>query len=112
VATNAIERAINEQMAGGFTVDVEQRSAADATRTDPEQETLIGVGKYLWEDIYLQYRRGLSIGGEQELNVEYRLSNKLLLRSQFIYNSRRNQAGIAGQNTDEFNLDLKYRWEY
>jgi hypothetical protein len=112
VATNAIERAINEQMTGGFTVDVEQRSSADATSTDPEQETLIGVGKYLWEDIYLQYRRGLSVGGEQEFNVEYRLSNKFLLRSQFIYNSRRNQAGIAGQNTDEFNLDLKYRWEY
>ena len=112
VATNTIERAINEQMAGGFTVDVEQRRAAADNSTDPEQETLIGVGRYLWEDIYLQYRRGLSVGGEQELNVEYRLSNKLLLRSQFIYNSRRNQAGIAGQNTDEYNLDLKYRWEY
>ncbi|HEU4929370.1 MAG TPA: translocation/assembly module TamB domain-containing protein, partial [Candidatus Krumholzibacteria bacterium] len=113
VATNALERAINAQMAGGFTVDVEQRKREDATGAGPpEQETLIGVGRYFWEDIYLQYRRGLSIEGAQELDVEYRLSNRFLLRSQFIYNSRRNRAGIAGQNTDEFNLDLKYRFEY
>ncbi len=112
VASNTLERAINEQVTGGFTVDVEQRASADATPTDPEQETLIGVGRYLWEDIYLHYRRGLSVGGEQEFNVEYRLSNRFLLRSQFIYNSRRNRAGIVGQNTDEFNLDLKYRFEY
>ncbi len=114
VATNTLERAINAQMGSGLTVDVESRASTteNATGSPAEQETVIGVGKYLWEDIYLQYRRGLSVGGEQEFNVEYRLSNKLLLRSQFIYNSRRNRAGIAGQNTDEFNLDLKYRWEY
>jgi hypothetical protein len=112
VATNALERAINAQMAGGFTVDVEQRSYEDATTPVADRETLIGVGKYLWEDIYLQYRRGLSVGGEQEVNVEYRLSNRLLLRSQMIYNSRRNRSGIVGQNTDEYNLDLKYRFEY
>jgi hypothetical protein len=112
VATNTLERAINAQMTGGFTVDVEQRAVEDATGADPDQETVIGVGKYLWEDIYLQYRRGLSVSGEQEVNVEYRLSNKFLLRSQFIYNSRRNKAGITGQNTDEFNVDLKYRFEY
>jgi autotransporter translocation and assembly factor TamB len=67
---------------------------------------------YLWEDVYLQYRRGLSVESEQEVNVEYRLGRRLLLRSQIIYNSRRNRAGIAGQNTDEYNLDLKYRWEF
>ncbi|HXV13767.1 MAG TPA: translocation/assembly module TamB domain-containing protein [Candidatus Krumholzibacteria bacterium] len=112
VATNTLERAINAQMAGGFTVDVDQRPIEEVGAADQSQETLIGVGKYLWEDIYLQYRRGLSVGGEQEFNVEYRLSNKFLLRSQFIYNSRRNRTGIVGQNTDEFNLDLKYRFEY
>ncbi len=113
MATNALERVINAQMTG-FTVDVEQRSFEDTSQPGStlEQETLIGVGRYLWEDIYFQYRRGLSVGSEQEVNVEYRLSNKFLIRSQFIYNSRRNRAGIAGQNTDEFNLDLKYRFEY
>lgn len=114
VATNALERLINAQMTG-FTVDVEQRRFQEAQAgggTTLEQETLVGVGRYLWEDVYLQYKRGLSVGAEQEVNVEYRLSNKFLLHSQFIYNSRRNRVGIAGQNTDEFNLDLKYRFEY
>ncbi|HEX5132829.1 MAG TPA: translocation/assembly module TamB domain-containing protein [Candidatus Krumholzibacteria bacterium] len=112
-ATNALERVINAQMTG-FTVDVERRSIEEQSQAGNtlEQETLVGVGRYLWEDVYLQYRRGLSVGGEQEVNVEYRLSNKFLIRSQFIYNSRRNRAGIAGQDTDEFNLDLKYRFEY
>ncbi len=114
MATNTLERLINAQMTG-FNVDVEQRSIEDTAQPGAstlEQETLIGVGRYLWEDIYFQYKRGLSVGSEQEVNVEYRLSNKFLIRSQYIYNSRRNRAGIAGQNTDEFNLDLKYRFEY
>jgi hypothetical protein len=113
MATNTLERLLNAQMTG-FNVDVEQRSIEDGNQvgTPVEQETLIGVGRYLWEDIYFQYKRGLSVGAEQEVNVEYRLSNKFLIRSQYIYNSRRNRAGITGQNTDEFNLDLKYRFEY
>ena len=114
MATNTLERLLNAQMTG-FNVDVEQRSIDDQRRglgVAPEQETLIGVGRYLWEDIYFQYKRGLSVGSEQEVNVEYRLSKKFLIRSQYIYNSRRNRAGITGQNTDEFNLDLKYRFEY
>lgn len=113
MATNTLERLLNAQMTG-FNVDVEQRSIEDSTQpgSTVEQETLIGVGRYLWEDIYFQYKRGLSVGSEQEVNVEYRLSNKFLIRSQYIYNSRRNRAGITGQNTDEFNLDLKYRFEY
>jgi hypothetical protein len=113
MATNTLERLLNAQMTG-FNVDVEQRSIEDGNQvgTPVEQETLIGVGRYLWEDIYFQYKRGLAVGAEQEVNVEYRLSNKFLIRSQYIYNSRRNRAGITGQNTDEFNLDLKYRFEY
>jgi hypothetical protein len=113
MATGALERLLNEQMTGGLTVDVEQRPVGDGkSGTALESETSIGVGKYLWEDVYLQYRRGLSVESEQEVNVEYRLGRRLLLRSQIIYNSRRNRAGIAGQNTDEYNLDLKYRWEF
>ncbi len=116
VATNALETAINEQMMSGVTVDVEQRQVENSATTNIEKETLVGIGKYLWEDnIYLQYRRGLSVGGEQEVNMEYRptwLSSRFLLRSQFIYNSQRNRSGIAGKDTDEYNVDLKYRFEY
>jgi translocation and assembly module TamB len=109
IATSALERAINEQVTGGFTVNVDQRAVEDS-KTPGETETRIGVGKYLWEDVYLQYRRGLSVESEQEVNVEYRLRNRLLLRSQVIYNSRRST--LTGKNTDEYNLDLKYRFEF
>jgi translocation and assembly module TamB len=109
MASSALERVISEQMTG-FTVDVQQRAVEDGSTG--EMETSIGVGKYLWEDVYLQYRRGLSIESEQEVNVEYRLRNRLLLRSQVIYNSRRHNSGIKGKNTDEYNLDLKYRFEF
>jgi len=116
VATNALESAINQQMTAGVTVDVEQRQVESGSAANVEKETLVGIGKYLWEDnIYLQYRRGLSIGGEQEVNMEYRpswMGSRFLLRSQFIYNSQRNRSGIAGKDTDEYNLDLKYRFEY
>jgi len=113
MATNTIERALNQQMTGGFNVEVEQRAIEDSGTGSIDHETLVGVSKYLWEDnIYLQYRRGLSQGGEQEVNVEYRLGTRFRLRSQVIYNSQRNRAGIVGSNTDEYNLDLKYRFEY
>jgi hypothetical protein len=101
VATNTLERAINEQFLSDFTVDVEQRTSSDPTTNAADQETVIGVGKYMWEDIYFQYRRGLSIGGEQEVNLEYRLGKKLLLRSQYIYNSRRTSGALSGKYTDE-----------
>lgn len=114
VASNTLESALNAQMTG-VTVDVEQRQVENGSSASSQEkrETLVGIGKYLWEDnIYLQYRRGLSVGSEQEVNLEYRLSNRFLVRSQFIYNSQRNQSGIAGKNTDEYNVDLKYRFEF
>jgi len=46
------------------------------------------------------------------VQVEYRLSNLFLLRSEFIRNSRRRLSIENGQYTDEFNFDVKFRWEY
>jgi len=112
-ATNALERVISAQMTG-VTIDVDRRQVGEESvgGKAAESVTSIGVGKYLWEDVYLQYRRGLSVESEQEVNVEYRLGSRFLLRSQFIYNSRRSRSGIVGKNTDEYNLDLKYRFEF
>ncbi|HET6350232.1 MAG TPA: translocation/assembly module TamB domain-containing protein [Candidatus Krumholzibacteria bacterium] len=112
VATNALERVIDSQMTSNINVQVGQRSIDDpATKGRVEQESVVGIGTY-WRDIYLQYQRGLSSGSEQEVNVEYRLGRRLLLRSQLIYNSRRNSGAVNGRSTDEYNVDLKYRFEY
>jgi autotransporter translocation and assembly factor TamB len=113
VATNALERVIDQQMAGGgFDVQVGQRSVTDPNNSNKtQQETVVGVGKY-WQDIYFNYRRGLSTEGEQEVNMEYRLGRRFLLRSQMIYNSRRQSGANANRTTDEYNVDLKYRFEF
>ena len=113
VATNALERVIDQQMAGGgFDVQVGQRAVTtDPSRGKTQQETVVGVGKY-WQDIYFNYRRGLSTEGEQEVNVEYRLGRRFLLRSQLIYNSRRNSPLNSSAASDEYNVDLKYRFEF
>jgi translocation and assembly module TamB len=112
IAANALERALNQQMSG-LTVEVEQRQAVSSqTGSSPEQEMMIGVGKYLWEDFYLRFRQGLTVTSEQAIQVEYRMSKLVLLRSEFIRNSRRSALGYNSQYTDEFNLDIKFRWEY
>lgn len=112
IAANALERALNQQMSG-LTVEVEQRQALSTqTGSSPEQEMMIGVGKYLWEDFYLRFRQGLTVSSEQAIQVEYRMSKLVLLRSEFIRNSRRSALGYNSQYTDEFNLDIKFRWEY
>jgi hypothetical protein len=66
----------------------------------------------LWQDIYLEYQRDLSTQSQQEVNVEYRLGKRFRIRSQLIYNSRRQSGAAANRSTDEYNLDLKYRWEF
>jgi len=112
IAASALERAISQQMTG-LSVEVEQRKlASSGTGNNREQEMVIGVGKYLWQDLYLKYRQGLSVSADQEVQVEYRISKLFLLRSEFIRNSRRGYIGRNGQYADEFNLDARFRWEY
>jgi autotransporter translocation and assembly factor TamB len=116
VATNTLERAINAQMTGGINVTVGQRNVDYSDPHNPNktggQVTTFGFNKYLWQDIYLEYQRDLSTQSQQEVNVEYRLGRRFQIRSQMIYNSRRNTGAKKGQSTDEYNLDLKYRFEF
>jgi translocation and assembly module TamB len=112
LAANTLERVVNEQMSG-MTVEVEQRQAARRSQQGtPEQEMMIGVGKYLLEDLYLRYRRGLSLSRSQEVEVEYRLSNWFIIRSEMIRHAQRNYVGSNRQTLDEFNLDFRLRWEF
>jgi len=40
------------------------------------------------------------------------LGKRFRIRSQLIYNSRRQTGAQAQKGTDEYNLDLKYRFEF
>jgi TamB, inner membrane protein subunit of TAM complex len=113
MATNALERVVNAQMAGGVNVNVGQRTVDSGDVNIPnKQVTTVGFNKYLWEDIYLEYQRDLSTTSQQEVNVEYRIGRRWRLRSQLIYNSQRQSGATKSKSTDEYNVDLKYRFEF
>ena len=46
------------------------------------------------------------------MEVEYRVSNLVLLRSEFLQHSSGLTGSSRRQTTDEVNFDIKFRWEY
>ena len=112
VAANYLERVLNTRMAN-MTIDIETRLADGSGGTTADRELSIAVGRYLSEDLYLKYRQGLSFASDRQVDIEYRISNLVLLRSEIIqYSSRRGLAGKDRPTTDEINFDIKFRWEY
>jgi hypothetical protein len=112
LASNYLERILNAQMSD-MTIAVESRPVGEPGRTgDRENEMSIAVGRYLSEDLYFNYRQGLRVSSAREIDVEYRLSNLLLLRSEIIQYSQKGIQGASRQTSDEINFDLKFRWEY
>ena len=111
LAANTLEKLLNEQMSG-ITIHVDRQSTGRTSGGAPESEMVIGVGKYLWEDLYLTYRQGLTVTADQTVEVEYRLRNMIFLRSGIIRHSNPRYYGSILRSTDEYNLDVKFRWEY
>ncbi len=112
LASNYLERILNAQMSN-MTIAVDSNPVGQATGTKgSENEMSIAVGRYMSEDLYLNYRQGLKISSARQLEVEYRLSNMLLLRSEIIQYQQKGLEGTSRQATDEINFDLKFRWEY
>jgi|GEM_PF-5594801 len=66
-----------------------------------------GVGKYITPEIYLRYSQGLTKTSERDVSVEYRLSELFFLRGEVVSRDR-----LVGRERDEYNLDLKLKYEY
>ncbi|MDH3216601.1 MAG: translocation/assembly module TamB [Candidatus Krumholzibacteria bacterium] len=113
IASNYLERILNAQMRD-VTVDVESRTLVGGNGFgNSAREMSIAVGRYLSEDLYLNYRQGLTVTNSREVDVEYRISNMFLLRSEIIRNQgTRGIPGKSRQTTDEVNFDIKFRFEY
>jgi hypothetical protein len=111
LAANTLEKLLNQQMSG-MTVYVDRRATGRGSAGSLESEMMIGVGKYLWQDLYLTYRQGLTLTADQAVEVEYRLRNMIYIRSGIIRHSNPRYAGSILRSTDEYNLDVKFRWEY
>jgi translocation and assembly module TamB len=112
LAANYIERALNSQMQG-ITIELETEATQDRTTNGSEQkQTMVAVGKYLSEGLYVKYRQGLAISTVRQIEVEYRISRLFLLRTQLIKHSDSTMQGESSRSTDEYNVDLKLRWEF
>ncbi len=112
LAANYIERALNSQMQG-ITIELETEASQDRTANGAEQkQTMVAVGKYLSEGLYVKYRQGLAISTVRQIEVEYRISRLFLIRTQLIKHSDSTMQGESSRSTDEYNVDLKLRWEF
>ena len=112
LAANYVERILNSQMEG-ITIEVESIGVQPGMNGEHDRSgTVVAVGKYLSEGLYVKYRQGLSISSARHIEVEYRINRLLLLRSELIKYSERVLQGNNIRSSDEFNVDLKLRWEY
>lgn len=112
IAANYIERMLNSQMEG-ITIELESGAATGVTSGVPgDRETMVAIGKYLSEGLYVKYKQGLSISTARQIEVEYRISDLFLIRSEIIRHSEKVLHGKSRRSTDEINVDVKLRWEF
>ena len=112
LAANYLERVLNSQMAG-VTIELETgHSTNPVPGTVDYKDTKIAIGKYLSEGLYVKYKQGLSISSARQIEVEYRISNLFILRSQLIRYSETAIPGNSPRSSDEINVNLKLRWEF
>jgi hypothetical protein len=112
LAANYIERMLNSQMEG-VTIELEANHDED-TQSGQEDfsDTKIAIGKYLSQGLYVKYKQGLSVSSAQQIEVEYRISDLFVLRSQIIRYSDKAIQRNSQKSSDEIKVDLKLRWEY
>jgi len=113
IAANYLERVLNSQMEG-LTIELESPTHTEAMSAGAlnMSETKIAVGTYLSQGLYVKYKQGLSISTARQIEVEYRISKLLLLRSEVIRYSDKALQGKSKESSDEINLDVKLRWEF
>jgi hypothetical protein len=111
IASSYLERMLNTRMQD-MTIDVESRTRSGGAGGNGEREMSIAFGRYLSENVYLKYRQGVTYTTQREVDIEYRISNMFLLRSEIIRSSSRGIRGQSRQAADEINFDIKFRFEY
>ncbi len=100
---NVLEREIAREIEifDTFEIDQIQRQRETGAELDP----LIGVGKYIGNDVYLKFAQGVR-QDDRDILVEYQINDHLLLQSEIRRRIDENQGN------ETYNLDLKYRFEY
>jgi len=101
---NVLEREIARELDIFDTFEIDQIQRERETG-ESGIDPLIGVGKYIGSDLYLKYAQGIR-QDDQDFIVEYQINDHLLVQSEIRRRIDENQ----GQ--PNYNLDLKYRFEY
>jgi autotransporter translocation and assembly factor TamB len=113
LATNYLERVLNAEMQG-VTIELESPARTETATTGMLNinETKVAVSKYLSQGLYVKYKQGLSIATAREIDIEYRISDLLLLSSEVIrYSNQVIQQKSTGI-TEEINVNIQLRWEF
>jgi autotransporter translocation and assembly factor TamB len=83
------------------------RSGDNKGSVGPLDVGVVGAGKYVTRDLYLNYSQEFSASGEMRVGAEYRVTRHLLLKGE-----RSERQTDKGSQLLEYNLDLKVRLEY
>ncbi len=102
---NRLERVVSGELAGLVDFGLENRNLEETG----EMETRWQIGRYLPGGLYISYNQGLSLDSDREVGLEYRLYNRLFLRSEIV--NRGGQLANEGL-INEYNFDLRLRYEY
>jgi len=102
---NRLERMVSGELAGLVDFGLENRNLDEAG----EMETRWQIGRYLPGGLYISYNQGLSMDSDREVGLEYRLYNRLFLRSEIV--NRGGQFAEEGL-INEYNFDVRLRYEY
>ena len=101
---NLVEREIARELNIVDTFEIAQIDRV-SSEGGPGFDPLIGVGKYLGQDLYVKYAQGLD-PNDRDILIEYQLGRHVLLQSEI----RRRLDEYQGE--DSYSFDLKYRFEY
>ncbi len=103
---NRFERVVSDELSGLVDFGLENRNLEGSSG---DIETRWRIGRYLPGGFYISYNQGLSMDTDREVALEYRLYNRLYLRSEVVNRGR----GFADEGlVNEYNVDIRFRYEY
>ncbi|MDI6808003.1 MAG: translocation/assembly module TamB domain-containing protein [Candidatus Eisenbacteria bacterium] len=88
-------------------VDVLEFSSSGARGFPSAGGMQVGVGKYLTPELYMKYSQGLAVLSQQDVLLEYRVSNLVFLNGRVA-----KKRVLKGSEEYEYNLDLRFKVEY
>jgi hypothetical protein len=102
---NRLERLVSENLAGLVDFEIENLNLIG----ESDDETRMRIGGYLPLGLYWSYNSGLSLDSDKKVALEYRLYNRLYLKSEMLdVGARVGEEDLI----NEYNFDITFRWDF